>query len=410
MIGAPLHTGTVSEVVPVAPRADVRAPLVMERLLQHQRAQADRDDAAQLGELARSLGGDWQRLISSNFEGYDAQYVLERFVGVTLRDLCAALRTSGRVLPLDVARAISSVILDGLVALEAHRPPADRPIHLTDRSIGLGLDRRWRFAIGALNHWLADHRPLTLGDPAVDGQPLSPDVMFFLSPEAFQGRDETPAGVATRAALFLWQLVTGHHPFRGTRYKLFESITRFSRGEVRVPITIHPQVGPALAEVMIKGVRYAGERFGDLAELRAALDAAWPVPAASSELVFQTVVSVCWTTMKDQLQSLRREPLLPIKWDGVWSASRTPEEALAVLEDQLLELQLPLDGLPRRHALPPDAEDAPFAPQARAPPSPPPGRVTVERLTLNLQPGTERPTQDRPRGFLSRLFATLLGR
>lgn len=407
MIGAPLHTGTVSEVVPVAPRPDVRGPLVMERLLQFCRDQDTRDDAASLGLLASALGPSWQRLVSSHFDDYDAQYIFERFVGLTLRDVCSALRTSGRVLPLDVARAIAESILDGFSALDGQPSTPQRPLQLTDRSLGLGINREWRFALGGLNHWLGDYQRRVTD--VENSEPLSPDVTFFLSPEAFQARDETPASLATRVSLFIWQMVATYHPYRGNRFQVFESMTRFSLDQLRVRLEVHPDVTPALSDVLRKGVRFSGDRFANLAELRAALSTAWPKPAASKEVVFQTLVSIGWNALQAQLHLLRREPMLPIRWDGVWDASRTPEEGLAVLEDQLLELLLPIDSFPKRLPAPPDAEELPFTREDRAPlPLRPDGRVNIERLTLNLQPSTQ--TEERPRGFFSRLLASLLGR
>jgi hypothetical protein len=327
-------------------------------------------------------------------------------VGLTLRDLCAALRAGGRVLPLDVARSVATVILEGLAALDGKPSTPQRPLQLTDRSVGLCINRQWRFALGSLNHWLADHRRRVAADEAENSEPLSPDVTFFLSPEAFQARAETPASLATRAALFIWQLVATSHPYRGNRFEVFESMTRFSRNEVRVRLEVHPEVTPALADVLRKGVRYSGERFADVAELRAALDATWPAPAASEARVFQTLISAGWPTLQGQLHALRREPLLPIRWDGVWDASRTPEEGLAVLEDQLLELILPVDAFPRRVPAPPGAEES----QRVASWEPERARVAIDQLRINLgAPPAEAPSPRRP-GFLSRLFATLLGR
>ncbi|MFT3710053.1 MAG: hypothetical protein QM817_20665 [Archangium sp.] len=397
----------MSEVVPVAPQPNVRAPLVMERLLQFCRDDDTRRDAEVLGDIASSLGPSWQNLVSCNFEGYDAQYILERFVGLTLRDLCAALRSQTRVLPLDVARSIAEVVLDAVAAMEGKPSSPDRPLPLTDRSIGLCINREWRFALGNLNHWLADYRRRLTADAPENSEPLSPDVMFFLSPEAFQARDETSASLATRAALFIWQLIATYHPYRGNRFEVFASVTRYNRNDVRVPLEVHPDVPKALVEVMKKGVRFSGDRFANLRELRAALDAAWPKPAAPANVVFQTVISAAWPTLQQQLHGLRREPMLPIRWDGVWDASRTPEEGLAVLEDQFLELLLPIDTFPKRLPAPPDAEDVPNDgdwQRVTLTPQPERARENIERLTLNLQ--REQPR----RSFFSRLFASLLGR
>ena len=389
MIGQPLHTGTVSEVCPVAPRPEVKAPLVMERLLQFARTPEMLTEAQLRGELAASLGPSWQRLVSADFGTFDGQYIYERFVGLTLRDVSLSLRNTNRVLPMDVLRRVSEITLDGLEALEGRNVDPNRPIHLSDRSVGLGLDRRWRFAIGALNHWLADVRvPLE-----ENSEPLSPDVMFFLSPEAFQAREETSASVATRGGLFVHQLTTGgFHPYRGNQFQIFPSVTRYTRSEIRVPVTVHPEMTPLLERALVKGVNFAGERFGSIAELKAELSRHWPKPAASDERTFSTLISVCWGSLQRQLHALRREPLLPIFWENVWSASRTPEEGLAVLEDQFLEALVPTHELPARFAFEeqPDEVAEPVAP-AQVPPTDAP------RVTINVAP--------RRVGLLARLLS-----
>jgi hypothetical protein len=397
VIGAPLHTGETSEVIPVAPRADVRAPLVMERLLQSRATPDMREEAEALGTIARSLGPAWQRLISSEFTGYDAQYIYERFVGVTLRDLSLALRNSGRALPLDVVRTIAGVLFDGFASLSLGARP-NRPLPLTDRSVGLGIDGQWRFAIGGLNHWLADVIPPELvADPEYDGN-VSPDTLFFFSPESVSGRIEHDGSVASRAALLLWQLVTGgFHPYRGSRFAIFPSLTRYTRSEVRVPVEVHPQMTPALARVLGQGVLFSGERFTNLDGFREALDAVWPSPPASRERTFDLIASLAWSTMQKQIEALKREPMLPIRWDGVWSASRTPEEGLAVLEDQLLERLITVSSLPSRGPLPEQTEFPEAhveAPPAPTPPLPPTAAVPPR---VNLSP--------RRTGLLARLLA-----
>lgn len=76
--------------------------------------------------------------------------------------------------------------------------------------------------------------------------------------------------------------------------------------------------------------------------------------------------------MRKELQLLKREPLLPIRWDGVWSAARTPEQGIAVLEDHLLERLEPLDRFPRRGPMddPSDPEPPVYAPGPPAPTAP----------------------------------------
>lgn len=381
MIGAPLHSGQCSEVIPVAPRADVRAPLVMERLLASTRTDQMREEATIIGQLAASLPAAWQRLVAADFEGFEAQFIYERFVGVTLRELSAALRNQGRVLPLDVLRAITEAVIDGLAPLEA-LPARPRPFLLTDRSVGLSIEGRWRFAHDALNHWLADVVPPELAaDPEYDGM-IPSDTLLFFSPESVSGRAETAASLATRAGLLVFQLATGgFHPYRGDRFSQFQSLTRYIHSAVRVGPELHPHVPPALAEVLTRAVRFDGARYPSLAALRVALAAAWPEPAASPQRVFDVVAGLTWKTLQPQLQALRREPLLPVFWDGVWPASRTPEEGLAVLEDQLLERLVSPESLPARGELPlPEPPPAPaptpdFTPRVNLAPAPRPGLV-----------------------------------
>jgi hypothetical protein len=378
VIGSPLSIGQVSEVVPVAPRADVRAPLVMERLLM--RDPQLFEATAEIADLARTLPAAWQRLVSAELSNNEAQLIYERFVGITLRDLSVALRTTGRVLPLDVLRAVIERTCDGLSAL----PTGPRAALLSDRSIGLAIDGQWRFALGALNHWLVNLLPPELAaDPEFDA--MSPDTIFFMSPEGISGRPETPASLVSRAALFAWQVTTGgFHPFRGGRYEMMPSITRYTRDEVRVPVSVHPDATAGLAEVLLRGVSFSRNRFADLGAFRAALDATWPVPAASPARTLEVIASLTWSTMQKELQLLKREPMLPIRWDGVWSASRTPEEGIAVLEDQLLERLEPIERFKRRGAIEDPGENPP-APQVPqpfppAPPRAPPRAGLLERF------------------------------
>jgi hypothetical protein len=104
------------------------------------------------------------------------------------------------------------------------------------------------------------------------------------------------------------------------------------------------------------------------------------------------LISVCWGSLQRQLHALRREPLLPIFWENVWSASRTPEEGLAVLEDQFLEALVPTHELPARFAFEeqPDEVAEPVAP-AQVPPTDAP------RVTINVAP--------RRVGLLARLLS-----
>ena len=341
MIGSPLNIGRVSETVPVAPRADVQAPLVMERVLPGLADDHLVEEANTIITLARTLPPTWQRLVSAEFSRNEAHVIYERFVGVTLRDLFGALRTSGRVLPLDVLRAVIENVCDGLAAL----PTGPENIPLSDLSVGLNIDGRWRFAQGALNHWLVNVRNLPLAEDQEGIMPL--ELIFHMSPESIQGRAQTAASLVTRATLFAWQVVAGgHHPYRGQRHDTLPSLTRYTRDEPRVPLSVHPELPLAVAEVLRRGLSFSRNRFSDLAAFRAALDLTWPVPAASAARTFDVIASLTWTKVQKELQLLKREPLLPIRWQGVWSGAQTPEQGIAVLEDQLLERLEPIDRLP----------------------------------------------------------------
>src|SRR3990167_1204092 len=116
-----------------------------------------------------------------------------------------------------------------------------------------------------------------------------------MSPEGISGRPELPASHASRVALISWQLATGgFHPYRGGRQGMMPSITRYTRDEVRVPLSVHPELTPGLIEALVRGVSFSRNRFADLASLRAALEAAWPVPAASSARTFEVIASLTW--------------------------------------------------------------------------------------------------------------------
>ena len=299
---------------------------------------------AEIAALARQLPFSWQRLVSAELSNMEAQLIYERFVGVTLRDLSVALRTSGRVLPLDVLRSVVEHTCDGFSAL----PTGPQSVLLSDRSVGLSIDGQWRFAQGALNHWLVNlTTPELAADPEYDA--TSPDTVFLMSPEGISGRPETPASLVTRAALLGWQIATGgFHPYRGGRHGMMPSLTRYTRSEVRVPLSVHPTLPNELVDVLTRGILFSGNRFADLSAFRTALDAAWPVPVASPARTLEVIASITWSAMQKELQLLKREPLLPIRWDGVWTASRTPEQGIAVLEDQLLERLEPVERFPRR--------------------------------------------------------------
>ncbi|MDP2275940.1 MAG: hypothetical protein Q8N23_19610 [Archangium sp.] len=363
MIGSPLNIGRVSETVPVAPRADVQAPLVMERVLPGMADDHLVEEANTIVTLARALPAPWQRLVNAAFSSTEAHVIYERFVGVTLRDLTGALRTSGRVLPLDVLRSVIENLCDGLSAL----PPGPECIPLSDLSVGLSIDGRWRFAQGALNHWLINVMNAPLAEESDGEVPL--ELIFQMSPESIQGRAETAASLVTRVTLFAWQVAAGgHHPYRGRRHDTMYSITRYTRDEVRVPLSVHPELPSAVADVLRRGLRFSRDRFADLSAFRAALEPTWPVPAASTARTFDVIASLTWAKVQKELQLLKREPLLPIRWQGVWSGAQTPEQGIAVLEDQLLERLAPVEGLPRCGAVEELSDPAPVRVEAVTPP------------------------------------------
>ena len=94
------------------------------------------------------------------------------------------------------------------------------------------------------------------------------------------------------------------------------------------------------------------------------------------------LVSFTWKALQKELELLKREPMLPIRWDGVWSGARTPEQGIAVLEDQLMERLEPLERFPER--LPFVDRDEPHVgdvPLPRPPPpTPPMPRTLIQRI------------------------------
>lgn len=365
----------------MAPQPTVHAPLVMERILPGLADTHLLDQTTQIIDSARALPAPWQRLVSADFANMEGHLIYERFVGVTVRDLSVAMRTTGRVLPLDALRSIIESICDGLAPL----PTGPHTLHLSEQSIGLGIDSRWRFAHGALNHWFIN--VLTAHMATELEYALSADTVFMMSPEAIQGRPETPASLVSRAALFAWQLCTGGlHPYRGGHHEMMPSLTRYTRDEVRVPLTAHPELPTAVADVLARGISFSKNRFADLPSFRAALDAAWTQPTATPARTLDVIASLTWPTLQKQLQALKREPMLPIRWDGVWSGARTPEQGIAVLEDQLLERLEPLDRFPKRDPAAEPIERPPMEPHVPevfvpyAPPLPTPRPGFFRRL------------------------------
>jgi hypothetical protein len=398
VIGSPLSVGDVSEVLPVAPRADVRAPLVMERLLPPARTAEMFTYARQFAALVNTLPPPWQRLIDAQFSPMECHFLYERFVGVTLHDVSRGLRRSGRVLPLEVVRAVVEAISQAFehgVAVRGWPQPREY-FAVTDRSIGLSLDGRWHFAPAALNEWLYEvPHPNIWNDPERALPRL--DSIALLSPEAIRAAPETSASAVTRTALLSWQLITGgHHPFRGRPYELAQSLTRFLHGQVLVPLSVHPELGAELAQVFTRALAFRDNRFAGMQEFRAALERAWPKPAASVQRTLAVLASVAWPAMERALTALKREPMLPLQWDGVWTTTQAPEAGLSVVEDQLLERLEPLDGLPLR---------GPFEPP-RSPPTPPP--ITPVRVEMPGRAAAPPPVTVAARvGLLRRILDAL---
>ena len=389
MIGKAILTGPSSEVFPVAPRPHVHCPLVMERVFPGIADAQLQEHAREILELSRMLPPPWQRLVDADLSGDEITVFYERFVGITLADLFDALDSSGRLLPVDVLRAVIEQLCDAFAVHPTPWPvraPTMRATALSPESVGLSIDGRWQFAQGALNHWLCN---VVTQDRAYDGPPtLSAATICLMSPEAIRGASETSSSFASRAALFAWQLATGGvHPYRGrSKRELMAGLVRYSTDELRVPLSLNPELPADVVKVLTRGIAYKNNRFPDLASFRAALDAAWTKPAASAERTREVLVSFTWKALHKELELLKREPMLPIRWDGVWSGARTPEQGIAVLEDQLMERLEPLERFPLR--LPfseqEEPEPYPYVPEVFVPEPPPvprePPRTFFQRL------------------------------
>lgn len=351
VIGKPIVTGRSSEVFPIAPRPDVHCPLVMERVFPGIVDPLLLEHSTEIVELGKSLPAPWQRLVSADLNDSEVTLIFERFVGLTLGDVFEALDRSGRLLPIDVLRAVIEQICDGLAVHPVPwpvGPPSARCTYLSPESIGLSIDGRWQFAQGALNHWLMN---VVTEDRAIDGPPtISAATISLMSPEAVRGAQETSSSFASRVALFAWQLATGGlHPYRGSsRTEIMPGLHRYVTDDLRVPLSLNPELPPGVIRVLERGVAYARNRYPELATFRAELDAAWSRPAASPARTREVLASFTWPALKKELDLLKREPMLPIRWDGVWSGARTPEQGIAVLEDQLLERLEPLERFPQR--------------------------------------------------------------
>jgi hypothetical protein len=365
VIGKAILTGQSSEVFPVAPRPGVHAPLVMERVFPGIADAQLIEHATEIVELSRILPPPWQRLVGADFGGSELTLFYERFVGITLGDLFDAMDESGRLLPLDVLRAVIEQVCDGLALHPTPwpvGPPTMRCTYLSPDSIGLSIDGRWQLAQGALNHWLCN---VVTQDRAYDGPPtLSAATISLLSPEAIRGAQETSSSLASRVSLYAWQLATGGlHPYRGrSKREQLPSLTRYTQDHIHVPLELNPELPPAVSSVLTRGIAYRHDRFADLASFRAALDTAWTKPAATPARTMEVLASFAWKELHKELESLKREPMLPIRWDGVWSGARTPEQGIAVLEDQLMERLEPLERFPQRLPFhePPERVHTPF--------------------------------------------------
>lgn len=387
MIGKPILSGPSSDVFPIAPRPDVHCPLVMERVFPGIVDPLLFEHSLEIVELSKRLPAPWQRLVSADLSPTEVTLILERFVGITLGDVFEALDSSGRLLPLDVLRAVIEQVCDGLSVHPAPwpvGPPNARCTYLSPFSIGLSIDGRWQFAQGALNHWLMN---VVTNDRAIDGPPtVSAATISLMSPEAIRGAPETSGSFASRAALVAWQLATGGlHPYRGALGgTVMPGLHRFVTDDARVPLRINPQLPKAVAAVLERGIAYAKNRYPDLATFRTELDAAWTTPAASAGRTMEVLASFTWPALQKELELLKREPMLPIRWDGVWSGARTPEQGIAVLEDQLLERLEPLDRFPQRLAFDDPEDERPWRTPREAPaPEPPPAprpRTFFQRL------------------------------
>lgn len=404
MLGAPIASGDLTEVLPLAPRPHVAAPLLLERVRPAERSAEARPLVrallTEVHHLMGTLPRPWQRLVDAELGELELYLVFERFVGVTWRDVSQALRRAGRVLPHGVLRSCLDALLSALAAL-----PAGARVNLTDASVGLGVDGRWALSPGALNHWLSEYR-----DPEHERDPervlvLRPD-LYYLSPEAIRGEREHAASTANRGALLAWQLVAGGlHPYRPTwpsrrNETPVDTLRRMLSATPLAPLSVHPTLPRGVFEVLWRGLHADAGRFESVAALRAALDAAWDVPAAPGDVVQGVLFGLAEEALRKQLEALKQFPLLPLKWDGVWSGARSPEESVAVLEDQLLERLAAPTTLPAALLVAGVNEPPPPAPPAPAAPRPPPTATPPPR---GPGPPAEAPSRP-PVGLLRRLL------
>lgn len=370
----------------------LRTPLTLERF--HER-----------GDVMASLPPPWQRLVDSELEQQDVSFVLERFVGVTVRDIARGLRGAQRILPEAVLRACVEAIVQGLGALEA-TVGQRRPLPLSGASVGLGIDGRWMMASSALNHWCFEELPpeAELSSETVRTPTAA---TFFLSAEALLGRPETPASLVGIAATFSWGLAAGgFHPFRptwpGARADTLSTLNRMLRGEPCVPLDVHPGLPRAVCEVLRRGLQPGAGRFANLAAFRSALDGAWTTPAAAPDTIQGVLFGVAEDELRRQLASLKAAPLLPLRWRGVWTGASSPGESVAVLEDQLVERLVPPASLPAAVLLPGINEAPPRPPAVQESPRPPP---ETELTPPPTGPGPTAAAPSRPPvGLLRRLF------
>jgi serine/threonine-protein kinase len=209
--------------------------------------------------------------------GDEMLLVLEYVQGVTLSHVMR--QASARPVPLPIAIAIASGVLDGLHAAHEARAEDGAPLAIVHRDVSpqnilLGADGVARVADFGIAK--AAGRLQTTRDGQIKGKTA------YMAPEQIRAHAVDRRTDVYAASVVLWEVLAGRRLFRadspaGVMNAILES-------DIPPISTVRPEVTPELAAVVHKGLsRDPADRFGTAREMAVALDRA-VAPASAREI------------------------------------------------------------------------------------------------------------------------------
>ena len=209
--------------------------------------------------------------------------VMEYVEGATLSQIVRAAREGGYRLPVPVATSIVAGMLHGLHAAHEARGDQGQPLGIVHRDVSpqnvlVGIDgvpRVLDFGVAkALNqvHLTQDGR--------VKGK------LSYMAPEQALGGSVSRQTDIFAAAIVLWEALTSARLFEADSEA--QMLHKLRDMPIPRPIELAPDIGPALDDVVMRGLsRDPAQRFPTALEMAVALEAATPL--ASAHVVGQYV-------------------------------------------------------------------------------------------------------------------------